>query len=126
MSHGLITVVLQPNARVCLAIVLDNITYHAETLWEMCVTHIAFERLWPRSLRTEPVSLLVVTSTVAWILYAALGLCVLSRPLGGLEKCLGFRPTTWMNQPVTWAKSEISRKLFLSQGVLLHPSAIRP
>jgi hypothetical protein len=62
-------VVFQPNAEICLAVLLDDVTWCLKTLWEMCVMHVAAKHLEPRSLRTEAVPLSVITSTLARVMH---------------------------------------------------------
>jgi hypothetical protein len=61
--------------------------------------HIASERLWPWPLRTKATSLSVVTSTLAWVLHAVLGMCILFSQ-AGLAVRLGFWTPLWMTRSV--------------------------
>jgi hypothetical protein len=82
--------VFQPNAGICLAIILDAIIWCPEKLWETYVMHVASKRLGPWSLRTETVPFSVIASTLGQDARAVYGLCVLI-PLAGLSVCLGSR-----------------------------------
>jgi hypothetical protein len=64
---------------------------------ELRITHVAFEYLWPQSLRTEVVSLSIIAPTAAWVLRAVLGLGILV-PWAGLMACLGFQASARMSQ----------------------------
>jgi hypothetical protein len=92
-------VVLQPNTGVCFVVILDDVAWCLKTLQETCITHVASERLWPHSLRTEVASLPNVTSSTTRVPYVVLGPCVFI-PLAVLTKRLGFRPPVQMTQLV--------------------------
>jgi hypothetical protein len=64
---------------------------------ELRITHVASEYLWPQSLRTEVVSLLIIAPTVARVLHTVLGLGILV-PWAGLMTCLGFQASARMSQ----------------------------
>jgi hypothetical protein len=83
-------VVLQLDIGVCLAVILDDVVQFSEVFWEPCVTHLASECLWPRSLMTEDASLPVITSTPTWLRRMVFGLCILVPPAGLMVR-LGFR-----------------------------------
>jgi hypothetical protein len=111
-------VVLQPYVGVGFAIVLNDVAQWLETLWKTCITHIASERLWPQSFRAEDASLMVINSSVAWVPYAVLGLCIFI-PLAVLTTCLE-------DSTGRGPRSALVRKPFLSKGAPGWPFAARP
>jgi hypothetical protein len=93
-------VILQQNARICLAFVLDDIARCVKIFWETCVMHVVSKCLCSRFLRNEATPLSVVMSTTARVLHVVLGLSVLI-PLMGLTACQGSQTHVWMTQPDT-------------------------
>jgi hypothetical protein len=77
--------------------VLDDVVRHPEVLQGSCVTHIASERIGPRSLRAEVALLPVVASTSTWVMHAVLGLRPHVPPTG-LMVLLGLRLPARMTQ----------------------------
>jgi hypothetical protein len=60
-------VVLQPNARIDFAVILDNIIGRSKTLRETRVTHGAPECLGPWPLGAKAAPFLIVAPTVMWV-----------------------------------------------------------
>jgi hypothetical protein len=86
---------------VCLVVVFDDVIQCLKTFWGSCIMHVASERLWPWSLKTEAASLPVIVSTAAWVPCAMLGLGIIfcpSPPIAGLTVHLGFLAPVWMIQ----------------------------
>jgi hypothetical protein len=69
-------VVLQPNAGVGFAIVLDDVAQHSEALQEMPIPHGASKHFWPWSFGAEATSLTIIMPPVLQVLHSALGLRV--------------------------------------------------
>jgi hypothetical protein len=59
--------VLQPNARVCLTILFDNVIRCPKTFWKICVMHVAPECVGPWPLRAEGTPLSVVMPAATWV-----------------------------------------------------------
>jgi hypothetical protein len=118
-------VVLQPNAGVSFAIILDNVVRHMEAPWELCVLHGASECLWPYSFRVEAASLTVIMAPVVWVPHVTLGIARL-HPLvrsNGTPGVLTMRPVgSTDREPI----STPVRKSFLPQGTPRWPFALRP
>jgi hypothetical protein len=69
-------VVLQPDAGVSFTIVLYDIARCSEALWEVSIMHSDFKCFWPWLFKAEVVSFVIITASVAWVLHAVLGLCI--------------------------------------------------
>jgi hypothetical protein len=93
-------------------------------LWEMCITHVAFELLSPRSLRTEVVSLPIVTFTPSWVLCGAR--TVRPRPPNGPDGAPGVPRNGLDDSTDPELKSKLVRKSILPKGVPWIPSTGRP
>jgi hypothetical protein len=70
-------VVLQPDAKVGFAVILDDIAWSSKTPQEMSIVHSASKHLQTRPFRTEDASFMIVVAPTAWVLRALLGLCVI-------------------------------------------------
>jgi hypothetical protein len=62
--------------------------------------HVAFESLWPQSLRTETASLPIITSTSTRVPHKVLGLCVLIPQVHSMAR-QGFWTPVRMTQTIT-------------------------
>jgi hypothetical protein len=69
-------VVLQPYAGVSFIIILDDVARHSKMLREMSVMYGAPECLWARPFRTEAASFATIMASMAWVMRASLGLCI--------------------------------------------------
>jgi hypothetical protein len=79
-------VVFQLNTRVDFVIILDDVVWRPETLWETLVAHIAPECLGPCPLRFEATPLPIVAPAVMWVTCVVLRVCPLI-PLVSLMAC---------------------------------------
>jgi hypothetical protein len=88
-------VVLQPNTRICLTIVFNDVIWCPERFWETRVTHIAYEclGLWPFWAEVAPI--LVVMPVVMWVTRAVVGVCALIPPVG-LTVHQGLKMPVWI------------------------------
>jgi hypothetical protein len=87
-------VVLQPDAGVYFAIVLDDVAWHLKTPREMGIAHGAYKRLWAWRFRIEAASFTIVAAPVMRVLRVLLELrTVVPWELPLL--CLRFQSGTW-------------------------------
>jgi hypothetical protein len=82
-------VVLQLDAGVCFAVVLDNVTQCSEIPKKMGVAQSASKRLWDRPFKTEVASYMIVVAPGTWVSRSLLGLCTIV-PWAMLSLCLRF------------------------------------
>jgi hypothetical protein len=95
-------VVLQPNARVCLTVIFDDVARCMKTFWETCIMHVAPERLGPWPLRAEATPLWVFMPVATWVTFEVFRVCALVPPTGlmahqGLKApiCMAQLKTGW-------------------------------
>jgi hypothetical protein len=114
---------------VCLVVVFDDVIQCLKTFWGSCIMHVASERLWPWSLKTEAASLPVIVSTAAWVPCAMLGLGIIfcpSPPHSGPDGTPRV-PSACLDDSVRHGpRPEPVRKPPLPRGFLWQPSASRP
>jgi hypothetical protein len=91
-------IVFQPNAGICVVIILENVIPCLEVLWKTNVTDVVHERLGPSPLGAEAMPLSLIAPTRMQVTLTVLKACTLI-PLVDSTVRQGLKALAWMARP---------------------------